>query len=76
MYFKEIWKLPFLYPYSLFITSNIPWQINPYGSFINNFEWAEEMNPQAFGAFTMDGTLKEGSKAYVNFLSSWKNSIQ
>ncbi len=34
-------------------------------SFADNFEWDMGMKPQAFGAFTIDGVLKEGAKVFA-----------
>ncbi len=42
--------------------------------FYDNFEWDMGMQPQAFGAFTLDGKLKEGSKVYSRIIDSWKQS--
>lgn len=43
--------------------------------FSDNFEWDMGMEPQAFGAYTLGGELKEGAKTYTRILENWRNSL-
>jgi beta-glucosidase len=42
--------------------------------FSDNFEWDMGMKPQAFGAFSLDGKMKEGAKTYPRILGAWKET--
>jgi len=44
-------------------------------SFSDNFEWDMGMHPQAFGAFSLDGKLKEGAKIYSKILTTWRETL-